>query len=69
METIIHYAKDGEDNDQLVVSIAEINQEPFPTFDIEINKEDKDKDIENPAVHKDPEKDNSELESPDPDKK
>lgn len=27
---------------------AETNQEPYPTFDIEINKEDKDKDVDNP---------------------
>ena len=40
----------------------DVNQEPFPSFDIEINKEDKDSDIEKPNTHKDPEKDdNSEV--------
>ncbi len=45
------------------------NSEPFPTFDIEINKEDKDGDIEKPAVKKDPKTDKRENEeAPTPDK-
>ncbi len=30
-------------------------QEPYPTFDIEINKEDKDKEVDNPNIEKMPE--------------
>lgn len=30
-----------------------VNQEPFPDFDLEINKEDKDKDLDNPKIRKD----------------
>lgn len=45
------------------------NSEPFPTFDIEINKEDKDGDVENPQIKKDPKIDNPENEeAPTPDK-
>jgi hypothetical protein len=38
------------------------NAEPFPTFDIEINKEDKDGDIENPSIKKNPEAEKPETE-------
>lgn len=39
-----------------------LNSEPFPTFDLEINKEDKDGDVENPSVKKDPKVDKPESE-------
>lgn len=29
-----------------------INQEPYPDFDLEINKEDKDQDLEHPKIRK-----------------
>lgn len=43
-------------NDPLTAffNAVEQNVEPFPTFDIEINKEDKDKDVDNPEVKKEP---------------
>jgi hypothetical protein len=47
---------------------AELNQEPFPSFDIEINKEDKDSDIEKPATHKDTEN-KEDTEAPHPERK
>lgn len=59
----------GINEQQSILNAAEINQDPSPTFDIETNQEDKDRDIENPSGHKDYEKDNSELVPPDPDKK
>lgn len=45
------------------------NSEPYPTFDIDINKEDKDGDVENPQIKKDPKIDKPENEeAPTPDK-
>lgn len=44
------------------LNAVEPNVEPFPTFDLEINKEDKDKDIDHPKVHKDPRVDNTDDE-------
>lgn len=38
----------------LFFNMVESNVEPFPTFDLEINKEDKDGDIENPEIKKNP---------------
>lgn len=51
-------------NDPLTAffSAGEQNVEPYPTFDLEINKEDKDKDIDNPVVKEDSPLDKPEAE-------
>lgn len=41
---------------------VEPNAEPSPSFDIDINKEDKDQDVDKPSIHKDPLNNNSEEE-------
>lgn len=49
-------------------SVVEPNVDPSPSFDIESNKQDKDKEVDNPVIKKKPETDNSgEEESPHPD--
>lgn len=58
----------NNDHESLVLFFPETNVEPFPTFDIEINKEDKDSDIDHPEVEKDPSIDkDKEDEPPHPD--
>jgi hypothetical protein len=46
----------------ILLNLNAENSEPFPTFDIEINKEDKDADVENQEIKKDPKIDNHEDE-------
>jgi hypothetical protein len=47
---------------------VDTNADPFPSFDLEINKEDQDANIDNPTIQKDPRIDNTEEEEdPHPD--